>query len=83
MGMADVIMEAAVKDAMARGVSVAIVIVDQTGDIVAARRMDGALPAVFEIARRKAWTSAFSRRPTKEISDDAAAGRGGILPSRA
>lgn len=69
IGMADTLVDAAAKEAAARKVDVSIVVVDEQGDIVLARRMDRALPHSFEIALRKAKTSALTRQPTKVIQD--------------
>jgi len=74
IGMADTLVDAAAKAAEARKLGLAIVVVDEQGDIVLARRMDGALPHSFEIARRKAMTSALTRQPTKLIQDSVAKG---------
>src|SRR5687767_11125863 len=52
--MADVVMDAAVKDAVARQAAVAIVIVDENGEVVQSLRMDGVRSQFVEIARRKA-----------------------------
>ncbi len=78
-GMADVLMEAATKDAENRKLGLAIVIVDEQGNTVLARRMDGALPHSFEIARKKAMTSALTRHPSKIIQDAVAKGDNLIL----
>ena len=69
VAQADTLMEAAVKEAEARKVALAIIIVDEAGDIVMSRRMDGALPHSFAIALRKAKTSALTRQPTKAVQD--------------
>lgn len=79
IGMADTLVNAAAKEAEARKLGLAIVVVDEQGSIVLARRMDGALPHSFEIARRKAMTSALTRQPTKVIQDAVAKGDSAIL----
>lgn len=77
--IADVIIDAAVRDAVARQVAVAIVIVDENGDMVQSLRMDGVRPQFFEIARRKAWTSAFTQQPSRTTREDVIAGQNLIL----
>lgn len=79
IGMADTLVNAAAKEAEARKLGLGIVVVDEQGSIVLARRMDGALPHSFEIARRKAMTSALTRQPTKVIQDGVAKGNNLIL----
>lgn len=79
IGMADTLVNAAAKEAEARKLGLAIVVVDEQGGIVLARRMDGALPHSFEIARRKAMTSAVTRQPTKVVQEMVAKGDNLIL----
>lgn len=79
IGMADTLVNAAVKEAETRKLGLAIIVVDEQGSIVLARRMDGALPHSFEIARRKAMTSALTRQPTKVIQEMVAKGDNLIL----
>ena len=64
---AEAMVDAAVAEAASRRLSVSIVVVDDRGDIVAAHRMDGSNLNYFEIARRKAATSAHFRTPSKDI----------------
>lgn len=71
---ADRMMSAALQAADARGVALAIVIVDEAGRVVLSRRMDGALPHAYELARRKAMTAALIRAPTKTAQDTFAKG---------
>jgi glc operon protein GlcG len=77
--MADVVMDAAVKDAVARQAAVAIVIVDENGEVVQSLRMDGVRSQFVEIARRKAWTSAFTQQPSRVTREDVMAGQNLIL----
>jgi len=79
IGMADTLVNAAAKEAETRKLGLAIIVVDEQGSIVLARRMDGALPHSFEIARRKAMTSALTRQPTKVIQEMVAKGDNLIL----
>ena len=58
---------------------VAIVVVDAHGDVIASLRMDGAKAFVYELARRKAVTSADWGSPSKGMQDALAAGRTGLL----
>lgn len=77
--MADVVIDAAVRDAVARKAAVAIVIVDENGDVVQSLRMDGVRPQFLEIARRKAWTSAFTQQPSRITREEVMAGQDLIL----
>ena len=49
--------------------AVSIAIVDDGGHLLALERLDGAFPQSAEIATRKAWTAAMTRRPTKDLED--------------
>lgn len=71
---ADRMMTAAVGAAEARKVALAIVIVDEAGRVVLSRRMDGALPHAYELARRKAMTAALIRAPTRTAQEAFAKG---------
>lgn len=64
VAQADTMMAAAVKDAEARKLALAIVVTDEAGRIVLARRMDGAPPHAFDLAHRKARTAALIGAPT-------------------
>lgn len=75
---ADVLVTAAVKEAANRKVAISIVVVDESGQIVLSRRLDGSLPHSMEIARRKAVTAALLGMPTKLLQDGFAA-QGGEL----
>lgn len=74
IAQADTMMAAAVKEAEARKVALAIVVVDEAGRIVLARRMDGALPHAFELAKRKAMTAALIRASTTAAQEGFAKG---------
>jgi uncharacterized protein GlcG (DUF336 family) len=76
---AQAMLRAAYETAKQRKDHVAIVIVDDHGDVVAALRMDGAKAFVYELARRKAVTSADWGSPSKGMQDALAAGRTGLL----
>jgi glc operon protein GlcG len=49
--------------------AVTIAVVDDGGALLALERLDGAFAASAEIARRKAWTAAAVRQPTKLLED--------------
>lgn len=79
VAQADVMMAAAVEEAEARQVRLAIVVVDEAGRIVLARRMDGAVPLAFELARRKAVTAALLRAPSRIAQERIAKGELALL----
>jgi uncharacterized protein GlcG (DUF336 family) len=76
---AQTMLRAAYDAARQRKDNVAIVIVDDHGDVIASLRMDGAKAFVYELARRKAVTSADWGSPSKGMQDALAAGRTGLL----
>jgi uncharacterized protein GlcG (DUF336 family) len=76
---AQTMLRAAYQTAKQRKDQVAIVVVDDHGDVVASLRMDGAKAFVYELARRKAVTSADWGSPSKGMQDALAAGRTGLL----
>ena len=76
---AQAMLRAAYDTAKQRKDNVAIVVVDDHGDVVASLRMDGAKAFVYELARRKAVTSADWGSPSKGMQDALAAGRTGLL----
>jgi glc operon protein GlcG len=76
---AQAMLSAAYQAALQRNDNVAIVVVDEHGDVVASLRMDGAKAFVYELARRKAVTSADWGSPSKGMQDALAAGRTGLL----
>ncbi len=53
------------------GITVAAVVVDGRGDIVAAARMDGAQWFTADVARGKAFLSATFGRPSADIAENA------------
>ena len=57
-------LDAIVEAARAAGFVVAVAIVDAHGDLVAARRMDGARPRWMRASMRKAYTAAVMDRDT-------------------
>jgi uncharacterized protein GlcG (DUF336 family) len=76
---AQTMLRAAYEAATQRKDQVAIVVVDDHGDVIASLRMDGAKAFVYELARRKAVTSADWGGPSKGMQDALAAGRTGLL----
>ena len=76
---AQAMLRAAYDTAKRRNDHVAIVVVDDHGDVIASLRMDGAKAFVYELARRKAVTSADWGSPSKGMQDALAAGRTGLL----
>ena len=76
---ADRLIESATREARARNVALAIVVVDETGEIVIARRMDGALPHTLAIAHGKARTAARMRMPTRRLQESLKSGDLGFL----
>lgn len=54
----------------AAGFVVAIAIVDDHGDLVAAHRMDGCRPRWMRVAQRKAYTAAVMDRDTATFHDE-------------
>ncbi|HEY4441742.1 MAG TPA: heme-binding protein, partial [Candidatus Elarobacter sp.] len=60
-------LDAIVEAARAAGFVIAIAIVDAHGDLVAARRMDGARPRWMRASVRKAYTAAVMDRDTEDF----------------
>ena len=71
--------DSAAAEARRNGWNVSIAVVDQSGELVAFLRMDGASSASVDVARAKARTSARYRRPTKALDSALTAGRFPIL----
>lgn len=71
--------EAGEAEAIKRGWTVAIAVVDPSGGLVLAHVLDGTQPASQEIALAKARSAARYRRPTKALEDAVAGGRPGLL----
>jgi len=79
LAQARAMLDAALAKAQERKDQVAIVVVDNHGDVIASLRMDGAKAFVYELARRKAVTSADWGSPSKGMQDALAQGRTGLL----
>lgn len=58
------LVEAAIEEGARRGIAVAVTVVDPGMGLVAAARADGTTPHSIETSRRKATTSASTRKPT-------------------
>ena len=74
---AEAIIDGALAEASERDLQVSIVVVDPAGDIVAAHRMDGSGPVFFDVAHRKAYTSAVFRTPSSNIENNVVTGLDG------
>lgn len=59
--------------------NVSIAVVDETGNLLAMKRMDGAAPMTANLAIEKARCSAMSRRPSKLFEDIIKGGQMGFL----
>jgi len=59
--------------------NVSIAVVDETGNLLAMKRMDGAAPMTANLAIEKAKCSAMSRHPSKLFEDIIKGGQMGFL----
>ncbi|CAM4262512.1 GlcG/HbpS family heme-binding protein [Acinetobacter pragensis] len=59
--------------------NVSIAVVDETGNLLAMKRMDGASPMTANLCLEKAKCSAVSRRPSKLFEDIIRGGQMGFL----
>jgi glc operon protein GlcG len=66
---AEAVIHAAVAEAKKRNWKMNVAVVDSGGNLVAFRRMDGAMLASIQIAEHKARAAATFRRPTKIFED--------------
>ena len=66
---AQAVIDAAVKEAKRRNWKMNLAVSDSGGNLVAFRRMDGAMLASIQIALHKARAGAIFRRPTKVFED--------------
>lgn len=76
---AKVLAAAAEAEALKRGWTVAIAVVDPAGGLVLVHVLDGTQPASQDIAIEKARTAARFKRPTKAMEDAVAGGRMSLL----
>jgi glc operon protein GlcG len=65
--------DAIVQASAAAGFAVAIAIVDEHGDLIAAHRMDGCRPRSMRMTQRKAYTAAVMDRDTAVFQADVVA----------
>ena len=65
--------------AIERQFNVSIAVVDETGNLLAMKRMDGASPMTANLCLEKAKCSAISRRPSKLFEDLIKGGQMGFL----
>lgn len=64
----DRLIEAGIRRAQQIGVPMVLAVVDESGNLVAFRRMDGALVVSITLAPHKASTAATVRLPTEELA---------------
>jgi uncharacterized protein GlcG (DUF336 family) len=79
MAMAQAIIAGAMEHCAKGGNTVAIVIVDRTGQVMASLRSDGAAPHLMEFTRMKAYTSLIRRTTSREFLEATASGDGLLL----
>lgn len=65
--------------AIQQGFNVSIAVVDETGHLLAMKRMDGAAPMTANLAIEKAKCSAISRLPSRLLEELIKAGQMGFL----
>ena len=71
---AQILIEGATEHANAMGILVCIAVVDESGNLIAFHRMDGARVLSIGLSQDKAFTSAISRRPTAHYNKTAIPG---------
>ena len=76
---AELLLNYAHQYAIQHAFNVSIVIVDETGTLLAMKRMDGASPMTANLCLEKAKCSAISRRPSKLFEDLIKNGQMGFL----
>ena len=76
---AEFLLDAAHQYAMQNSFNVSITVVDETGNLLVMKRMDGAAPMTANLAIEKARCSAMSRRPSKLFEDIIKGGQMGFL----
>ena len=76
---AEFILDHAFDYAQTHEFNVSIAVVDETGNLLAMKRMDGAAPMTANLAIEKAKCSAMSRRPSKLFEDLIRSGQMGFL----
>lgn len=76
---AEFLLNTAHQYAIEHGFNVSIAVVDETGNLLAMKRMDGASPMTANLCLEKAKCSAISRRPSKLFEDIIKGGQMGFL----
>ena len=76
---AEFLLNSAYEYALEHDFNVSIAIVDETGNLLAMKRMDGASPMTANLCLEKAKCSAMSRRPSKLFEDIIKGGQMGFL----
>lgn len=66
--------QAALDCAQQRGIAIAVMVVDSTGQLICGKRMDGARPVTAELALAKAHMAAIHQRPTHHFQNMVAPG---------
>lgn len=76
---AEFLLDHAHQYAVQNSFNVSIAVVDETGNLLTMKRMDGAAPMTANLAIEKAKCSAMSRRPSKLFEDIIKGGQMGFL----
>jgi glc operon protein GlcG len=76
---AEFLLDQAHQYAIQNNFNVSIAVVDETGNLLAMKRMDGAAPMTANLAVEKAKCSAMSRHPSKLFEDIIKGGQMGFL----
>ena len=76
---AEFLLNTAYEYSLEQGFNVSIAVVDETGSLLAMKRMDGVAPMTANLAIEKAKCSAMSRRPSKLFEDIIKGGQMGFL----
>ena len=76
---AEFLLNTAYEYAIQKNFNVSIAVVDETGTLLAMKRMDGASPMTANLCFEKAKCSAMSRRPSKLFEDIIKGGQMGFL----
>lgn len=76
---AEFLLDQAHQYAIQNSFNVSIAVVDETGNLLAMKRMDGASPMTANLCLEKAKCSAMSRRPSKLFEDIIKGGQMGFL----
>ena len=76
---AEFLLDQAHQYAIQNSFNVSIAVVDETGHLLAMKRMDGAAPMTANLAVEKAKCSAMSRHPSKLFEDIIKGGQMGFL----